>query len=529
MRNLLSRFSGWLGLGTILALVIWALGMSGSLAIAGQTTVPGQGKGTPYILKMVSGDYQTGTVGQPLANDFVVKITDQYNRPVSGYKVTWNGSGIHPEGSYGSPTFLTTYTNARGLTSMRFTLGPKAGEYGMYAMAHLDYSISNRSYHIPLLGSPQVFHATALPDKVAAVSVFPKSPVTVVTGNTQQFYAEARDKFGNLLTNTETDFTWTNTSGIHSGLFNKTVLGKYVVTAAYAGVVSSDTEVTVTHAAPISIEIMPGIAKVEAGDPQTYTAKAYDKYFNEWDITDDTYFEIIEPEAKGYWSPDNVYHSWVAGQWRVVGTYNFNGSTFKDAADLTVTPTVLHHVTIAPRDHSIETGMGLVYLVNSYDVYDNLIDPASLTYDWRTTDPQGGFLPNVGPNEAIYLAGQISGTYITSVSVSDALFTKEDETSVKVTDLRVDHFEFQTIGDQTAGQDFTVTLSARDMRGWLVTSFDDEVSLTDETGTMTPNIISGFSNGYWTGTVNISQVAQYDWLTAEYNAAFGYSNAFSVS
>ena len=72
-------------------------------------------------LVVVSGSDQTGDVGAALASPLVVQALDGANHPVGGAVIAWTvtGSGtISPE---------STTTDAAGMDSVRWTLGPRAG------------------------------------------------------------------------------------------------------------------------------------------------------------------------------------------------------------------------------------------------------------------------------------------------------------------------------------------------------------------------------------------------------------------
>src|SRR5262249_17433210 len=94
-------------------------------------------------LTLVSGNGQTGTAGQPLANPFVVKVADGSGNPVTGatvnFAVTGGGGGL-------SSTLVTT--NRLGMASTTLTLGPNAGANTVSASSGT------------LSGSPLTFSAT---------------------------------------------------------------------------------------------------------------------------------------------------------------------------------------------------------------------------------------------------------------------------------------------------------------------------------------------------------------------------------
>jgi hypothetical protein len=87
-------------------------------------------QGPVVTLGVVSGDKQTGDIGQPLASPLVVRALDQFGNPVPGVYVTF--------GSYtgtGTANPSATLTNASGEASTNWTLGTKAGHEEIRASA----------------------------------------------------------------------------------------------------------------------------------------------------------------------------------------------------------------------------------------------------------------------------------------------------------------------------------------------------------------------------------------------------------
>ena len=87
---------------------------------------------TDLRLSMISGNNQTGTVGQPLDAPFVVQVVDRYGGPVSGAVVGWDileGGGDLPAAPKGpNKLFHETKTDASGIVSIVLTLGPRPGQ-----------------------------------------------------------------------------------------------------------------------------------------------------------------------------------------------------------------------------------------------------------------------------------------------------------------------------------------------------------------------------------------------------------------
>ncbi len=79
---------------------------------------------------MVSGDLQTGTVGQPLGDPWVVEVTDPEDRPVAGVEVVF----VAPGDAVVVPND-TVVTGSDGRATVRYTLATASGEQTIEARA----------------------------------------------------------------------------------------------------------------------------------------------------------------------------------------------------------------------------------------------------------------------------------------------------------------------------------------------------------------------------------------------------------
>ena len=119
-------------------------GLSGSPVTFSATGTP-TGAGTAATLVAVSGNGQTGTVGQQLANALTVEVTDANGNPVSGTSVSFAVTG-----GAGSLSATSVLTNAQGLAATFLTLGGSPGTNTVAATSGA------------LAGSPVNFTATGL-------------------------------------------------------------------------------------------------------------------------------------------------------------------------------------------------------------------------------------------------------------------------------------------------------------------------------------------------------------------------------
>ena len=84
-------------------------------------------------LAIDSGNNQTGTVTQSVADPFVVQVTDTFGNPVEGTEVSFNITGNPLDATGQALTTLVAETDANGLLSTELTLGNRPGTYEVTA------------------------------------------------------------------------------------------------------------------------------------------------------------------------------------------------------------------------------------------------------------------------------------------------------------------------------------------------------------------------------------------------------------
>ena len=90
-------------------------------------------------ISLVSGNGQRGPVGEPLAEQLVVRVTDNSGTPLAGMIVFWRptageipGPPVSRDGQPGPGTALTT--DAEGLSSATWILGSRPGRHVVEAI-----------------------------------------------------------------------------------------------------------------------------------------------------------------------------------------------------------------------------------------------------------------------------------------------------------------------------------------------------------------------------------------------------------
>jgi hypothetical protein len=86
-------------------------------------------------LTIVSGNNQTGTVGQELADPLLVRVQDAFGNPVSGHSVEFEIDQVPGNASGQSLSDESTVTDASGEVSTQLTLGNRPGNYTVNASA----------------------------------------------------------------------------------------------------------------------------------------------------------------------------------------------------------------------------------------------------------------------------------------------------------------------------------------------------------------------------------------------------------
>lgn len=108
-------------------------------------TLPNEGQ--PAALKVVRGDQQNGTVGQPLPDSLVIRVTDRFNNPVPGAEVTWtadNGGSVDPGTSTTDGDGRTATTRILGTTPGAFTTHVTATGFSGEPLVFVSNALSSR-------------------------------------------------------------------------------------------------------------------------------------------------------------------------------------------------------------------------------------------------------------------------------------------------------------------------------------------------------------------------------------------------
>jgi hypothetical protein len=92
-----------------------------------------------------------------------------------------------------------------------------------------------------------------------------------------------------------------------------------------------------------------------------------------------------------------------------------------------------------------------------------------------------------------------------------------------------DHFEFSSIGTQTAGTSFNITITAEDASNNLIANYIGVNALNVSTGTVSPTLTGLFNNGVWVGSVMVTGAGSGVTLFTTGSNVSGASNIFTVN
>jgi len=157
-------------------------------------------------------------------------------------------------------------------------------------------------------------------------------------------------------------------------------------------------------------------------------------------------------------------------------------------------------------------------------------DTVRLTRDWTGN--------NVAGNTEVRIAvGMVGNHTLVTSNYEVKINTMTNTKSIIDTGMSPDfsviagslhHFQVVTGGNATAGQNFPVTITAQDGYNNIITTFTNQASLTDKTGTIDPTITGSFVGGQWSGNITFTKSYTNNQVTVTYDNKSGNSAVFNV-
>lgn len=184
--------------------VLWTLGATGGTQTASITipdvpevsnTVTATAYGEAATLEIVSGNAQTGIVGNALNDPLVVRVIDDGGNPVIGQQVDF----VVMAGG-GTVVAAASETDAAGTIQATWTLGTSTAD-NQAVLVQLAGQASAPAMGAPVMSlvEPATFTATPVPDQPTTLS-FSAQPGTATAGSAFSVAVTVQDQYGNRAT-----------------------------------------------------------------------------------------------------------------------------------------------------------------------------------------------------------------------------------------------------------------------------------------------------------------------------------------
>jgi hypothetical protein len=194
------------------------------------------------------------------------------------------------------------------------------------------------------------------------------------------------------------------------------------------------------------------------------------------------------------------------------------GSITGSQTGITVThPATASNIVISPAASSVTAGLSKTYASTAYDAYGNSWDATNQT-TWSISSAAGGSWSSNIYTSATAGSWNVTGTY---ASVANS-------TVLTVNPATLDHFVFNTVGTQTAGSAFSITVTAKDASNNAVTDYSGTPSLSCS-GLISPTNMTAFFSGVGSTSVTITTSGLGLTVTATDGNYTGTSNSFKVN
>ncbi len=156
------------------------------------------------------------------------------------------------------------------------------------------------------------------------------------------------------------------------------------------------------------------------------------------------------------------------------------------------------------------TGTQFDFQVRAVDAYWNLVTNVTDSIELTSSDELALIPDRIKLVNGVTTPSAIMGSAgvhtITATDITNPAITADISSSFLVNPGTLDHFEFQNIGNQTAGMDFDIQIFAADLAGNPITGYNGHARIQSNSGegTLTPTQIE-FVDGYWNGKVTITR------------------------
>ncbi len=368
---------------------------------------------------------------------------------------------------------------------------PIASQGGSATVYYKDSTVGASQLTFSYTGySPAITTFTIQTVQTPVLTTLTISPGTasVSAGSSQAFTAQGFDQNGKSMG----DFTASTTfsasgASVTGASVSSTTVGSYTVTGKCSGVTSNSATLTVTAGSAKTLTISPSTASITAGGSQPFTASAQDQYGNILgDVTSATTFSA---SPSGGTVAQNYVSETAVGSYTVTGTDGAATSTA--TLQVNAGSTVF---SVSGFTSPITAGTPSSLTVTTQDQYGNKITGYTGTVHFTSSDSQAMLPADYTFTSADAGTHTFSGAtlktagaqLITATDTADSSITGS-QTGITVNAVAtVTQFTFSTIGTQTAGIPFAVTITAADIYGNAVPSYSGTATLSDLSGSLNP-------------------------------------------
>jgi hypothetical protein len=243
----------------------------------------------------------------------------------------------------------------------------------------------------------------------------------------------------------------------------------------------------------------------------------------------------VEPETTPRFN-DGVFR----GKLRITEAMTSDKLTFTDTATnkkgtsnaFNVVADSLAKVELTPSAVTIKPGEKANFTARGFDKFGNEI--SGLNFAWSLSSSELGSISIIGKTANFTASSAVTDEEDVTITAKISGGTLKDSSKITINPKlqTLDRFEIENISSpKTAGALFQITVKAVNSTGSTIKTYDGPMTLTDTTGSLSMTVSSGFSDGIWTGNVNITKAASAVKITAKDAANTekkGMSNAFNV-
>jgi len=374
----------------------------------------------------------------------------------------------------------------------------------------------------------------------AASFVVSGFPSPTVAGAAHSVTVTAKDVYGNTvtgyagtvaITSSDSQAVLPANAGLTRGIGSFTVIlktaGSQSITATDTATIlitGSQTGITVNVASGFYFVVSGFPSSTVAGVAHSVTVIAYDAYGNVATgyagtvaITSSDSQAVLPANAgltRGIGSFTVILKT--AGSQSITATDTVTSSITGLQNGITVTAAGLDHIVISPTSLSIVAGNSQAFTAEAFDQYGN--SRGGVTSSATFTAPGASVTGN-----------SVYATAVGSYTVTATYNGKSDSTTLMVNAGALDHFVFNTVGAQTAGSAFNITVTAKDASGNTVTSYTGTPSLTYSAGSISPITMNTFISGVGSTSVTVTTAGSDVNITATDGSSTGTSNSFTVT